>query len=207
MKKKALISIVLISISLIIVCFAWDAFAFFNLKTVSIDEVKSTCIESSQQTVTDVQIKKTEEYPEYLFAICSVETYDGTKGDELFLFERAYYLDKYETERYKIKEFSQAISSSKEVGSLFCELKNADEEMEKTLLYFSSNRNSISTATFYFKDGEKVTKTVNESEAFLMFVPDSEEFAKEEVFEIEFFDSKGDLIYSEISKSGSPTGK
>lgn len=207
MKKKVLISIILISISLIIVCFAWDAFAFFNLKTVSIDEVKSTCIESSQQTVTDVQIKKTEEYPEYLFAICSVETYDGTKGDELFLFERAYYLDKYETERYKIKEFSQAISSSKEVGSLFCELKNTDNAEEKILLYFSSNKNGILTATFSFAGGEKATKTVNESEAFLMFVPDSEEFAKEEVFEIEFFDSKGDLIYSEISKSGSPTGK
>lgn len=207
MNRKRLISFVLILTILIVVCFVWDVFTFFKFETVSAEKIEITCIESSEQTVTDVHIKKIEHYPEYVFAICSVETYDGIKGDELFLFEKVYYLDKYETERYKIKGFSQAISSTNEVGSLFIELNNADKVAEKNLLYFSTNKNGISTVTFSFEDGEKVTKSVNESEAFLMFVPDSEKFEMKEAIEIEFLDSKGNLIYSEISKRGSPASK
>lgn len=207
MNRKRLISFVLILTILIVVCFVWDVFTFFKFETVSAEKIEITCIESSEQTVTDVHIKKTEHYPEYVFAICSVETYDGIKGDELFLFEKVYYLDKYETERYKIKGFSQAISSTNEVGSLFIELNNADKVAEKNLLYFSTNKNGISTVTFSFEDGEKVTKSVNESEALLMFVPDSEKFEMKEAIEIEFLDSKGNLIYSEISKRGSPASK
>lgn len=207
MNRKRLISFVLILTILIVVCFVWDVFTFFKFETVSAEKIEITCIESSEQTVTDVHIKKIEHYPEYVFAICSVETYDGIKGDELFLFEKVYYLDKYETERYKIKGFSQAISSTNEVGSLFIELNNADKVAEKNLLYFSTNKNGISTVTFSFEDGEKVTKSVNESEALLMFVPDSEKFEMKEAIEIEFLDSKGNLIYSEISKRGSPASK
>lgn len=207
MNRKRLISFVLILTILIVVCFVWDVFTFFKFETVSAEKIEITCIESSEQTVTDVHIKKIEHYPEYVFAICSVETYDGIKGDELFLFEKVYYLDKYETERYKIKGFSQAISSTNEVGSLFIELNNADKVAEKNLLYFSTNKNGISTVTFSFEDGEKVTKSVNESEALLMFVPDSEKFEMKEAIEIKFLDSKGNLIYSEISKRGSPASK
>lgn len=203
MRKKTLISIVSTLIILIVVCFSWDAFVFYNFETVSAKEIKTVCVESSEQTVTNVQVLKKEMYPKYLFAICSVEKYDGTNGDEMFLFEQAYYLNKYETERYKIKKFSQAVSTTKEVGSLFCEIKNIDDKMEEILVYFSSNKNNISTVSYSFEDKNKNIERVNDKEAFLIFITDPEVFNETDVFKIEFFNSRGDSIYSEISKRAS----
>lgn len=206
MKRKVWISTIIILISLIAGYFAWDAFTFFEFETVSEKEVEATCIESSECTIVDVQIRKAENYPGYLFAICSVETDEGTMGDELYLFEKTNYLGRFDAKRYRIKRFSQAVSSTEEVGSLFCELNNADNVAEKTLLYFSSNRNGISTVKFSFENGEEAFEMVNEKEAFVVFIPDSEKFEKEKVFEIEFSDSKGEKVYAEISKSGSAVG-